>query len=100
MFLWGIVIACTAAVKGYAGLMVIRIFMGVFDAGIPPALMLISSQYYRKDEQTIRYAYWFSSIGICLILGGLISYGFQFVHSEILAGWRMLLLHSPRMVLS
>ncbi|KAK4619572.1 hypothetical protein CLAFUW4_11343 [Fulvia fulva] len=92
MFLWGIIIALTAAVKNYAGMMVIRIFMGVFDAGIPPALMLLSSQYYRKDEQMIRYAYWFSSIGICLILGGLISYGFQFVHTVTLEGWRIMFL--------
>lgn len=88
MLLWGIVISCTAAVKTYPQLIGIRVLMGLFDAGIPPSLMLISSQYYRKDEQAARFAIWFSSVGMGIILGGLISFGFQNVRSSILASWR------------
>lgn len=88
MFLWGIVIACTAAVKNYPQLIAVRILMGITDAGMPPSLMLMSSQYYRKDEQAMRFAIWFSSVGVAMIAGGLISFGFQFVDSDIMASWR------------
>lgn len=88
MTLWGIVNACLAAVQTYPQVMVIRLLMGIFDAAIPPSLMLLSAQYYRKDEQAIRYAWWFSSIGMGDILGGFISYGFQFVHNDTFQGWR------------
>ncbi|KAI5364729.1 Putative major facilitator superfamily, MFS transporter superfamily [Septoria linicola] len=92
MFCWGIVIACTAAVKSYPQLIIIRVLMGIFDAAIPPSLMLISSQYYRKDEQAARFAIWFSSVGMGYILGGLISFGFQHVHTETLESWRIMFL--------
>lgn len=88
MILWGIVISCTAAVKTYRQMLGVRILMGVFDAAIPPALMLLSAQYYRKDEQAMRYAFWFSSVGWGLICGGAISYGFQNVKTSTLEGWR------------
>jgi sugar phosphate permease len=88
MVLWGVVISCTAAVKRYPHLMGLRILMGIFDAAIAPALMLISSQYYRKDEQAARFALWFSSIGTAIIIGGAVSYGFQGVHSTVLESWR------------
>lgn len=87
MFLWGIVIACTAAVKNYPQLIAVRILMGITDAGMPPSLMLMSSQYYRKDEQAMRFAIWFSSVGCAMIAGGLISFGFQFVDSDVMASW-------------
>ena len=88
MFLWGIVISCTAAVKTYPQLIAIRILMGIFDAGIPPSLMLMSSQYYKKDEQAARFAIWFSAIGTGIVLGGLISFGFQHVETETMESWR------------
>ncbi|KAL9526752.1 Thiamine pathway transporter [Sphaerulina musiva] len=92
MFLWGIVIACTAAVKNYPQLIAVRILMGITDAGMPPSLMLMSSQYYRKDEQAMRFAIWFSSVGCAMIAGGLISFGFQFVDSDVMASWRIMYL--------
>ncbi|KXT09227.1 hypothetical protein AC579_3507 [Pseudocercospora musae] len=92
MFLWGIVISCTAAVKTYHQFLAIRILMGAFDSAIPPALMLLSAQYYRKDEQAMRYALWFSSVGWGHICGGLISFGFQHVSTSTLEGWRIMFL--------
>ncbi|KXS95098.1 hypothetical protein AC578_9593 [Pseudocercospora eumusae] len=92
MFLWGIVVSCTAAVKSYHQFLAIRILMGVFDAAIPPAVMLLSAQYYRKDEQAMRYAFWFSSVGSAQLCGGFISFGFQNVHTSTLEGWRIMFL--------
>lgn len=88
MTIWGVVNACMAAVQTYPQIMAIRLLMGIADAAIPPSLMLLSAQYYRKDEQAIRYAIWFSSIGMGDILGGFISFGSQHVTSTSFEGWR------------
>ena len=36
MFLWGITTMCQGFVKSYAGLLVCRVFLGVFEAGVFP----------------------------------------------------------------
>lgn len=88
MICWGIVVSCTAAAQSYGGMMWIRILMGIFDAAIPPALMLLTSQYYRKDEAALRFELWFTAVGSGLVFGGLISFGFQHVHTTSLEKWR------------
>ncbi|KAK4610217.1 hypothetical protein CLAFUW4_13672 [Fulvia fulva] len=88
--IWGILVTCTAAVQSYHGLVALRVLMGICDATIPPACMIISSQYYRKDEQVIRYAGWYTSVGSAMILGGLISYGFQHLTTTAIEGWRVM----------
>lgn len=88
MLCWGIVVSSTAAVQSYGSLLAIRLLMGIFDAAIPPSLMLITSQYYRKDEAALRFELWFTAVGSVIICGGLISFGFQHVHTSSLAGWR------------
>ncbi|PPJ50507.1 hypothetical protein CBER1_07739 [Cercospora berteroae] len=92
MSIWGVIIACVAAVKTYPQLLAVRLLMGACDAALVPALMLISCHYYRKDEQAARFAIWFSSIGFALITGGLISYGFQHVTTSSIDAWRIMYL--------
>ncbi|GAB7351953.1 hypothetical protein MBLNU459_g2484t1 [Dothideomycetes sp. NU459] len=90
---WGITTACHAAIESYGGLLAVRILSGVFESGIPPALMLLSSQYFTRQEQAPRFAYWYMGMGNGQILGGLISFGFQFVPAHVpLAGWRIMFL--------
>ncbi|CAK3823547.1 MFS general substrate transporter [Lecanosticta acicola] len=90
VIVWGFLVTCTAAVNNYAGMLALRILLGIADASLPPSLMIISSQYYRKDEQATRFAWWFSAIGLGHILGGLISFGFQHVVHAALASWRIM----------
>ncbi|KAF2214256.1 hypothetical protein CERZMDRAFT_82991 [Cercospora zeae-maydis SCOH1-5] len=92
MSLWGIVTACVAAVNNFGQLLAIRLLLGLCDAALIPALMLISCHYYRKDEQAARFAIWFSSVGFAQIIGGLISYGFQYVTHSSLDSWRIMYL--------
>ena len=88
--IWGVLVTCTAAVQGFHGLVALRVLMGVCDATIPPACMIISSQYYRKDEQVIRYAGWYTSVGSAMIIGGLISFGFQHLTTTAIEAWRVM----------
>ncbi|CAH0058670.1 unnamed protein product [Clonostachys solani] len=90
--LWGVATACGAAAYNYRTLLVTRVFLGMFEATIGPSLMLISSQWYTKSEQALRFSFWYTGLGIGQILGGAISYGFQHIApgQASLEGWRIM----------
>lgn len=93
LFGWGITTACHAATTGYGSLLAVRILSGLFEAGVLPSLMLLSSQYFTRQEQAPRFALWFMGVGVGQMFGGLISYGFQFVSPHApMAGWRIMFL--------
>ncbi|CAI7664789.1 unnamed protein product [Penicillium bialowiezense] len=90
VFLWGVAAAASAGAQNYRGLLVARVFLGIFEATVGPSLMLISSQYYTRSEQAPRFTVWYMGLGVAQILGGLISFGFQHVHHASLEGWRIM----------
>ncbi|KAK9319179.1 major facilitator superfamily domain-containing protein [Lipomyces orientalis] len=90
--LWGIVVACHAACRTYAPLMVIRVLLGVFEACVAPALVLITGMWWTKPEQSRRTGLWYMQIGVAQIVGAAISYGFQHVNSTKIANWQILFL--------
>ncbi|KAJ6078797.1 hypothetical protein N7467_008550 [Penicillium canescens] len=92
VFLWGVAAAASSGAQSYKGLLVARIFLGIFEATIGPSLMLISSQYYTRSEQAPRFTVWYMGLGVAQILGGLISFGFQHVHHASMEGWRIMFL--------
>ena len=87
MFLWGGVTVCTVAVTSYPGLLVQRFFLGVAEAGIAPAFSLITAMWYKRREQPMRFAIWFSASGISILVGSLIFYAIGQVHGK-LHPWR------------
>jgi sugar phosphate permease len=51
--------------------------------------MLISSQYYTRSEQAPRFSFWFCGLGVAQIIGGLVSFGFQYISPIAnLSDWR------------
>ena len=93
MVIWGIITACTAAVRNYQGLLAARIMLGIFEAAIAPCLMLISSQWYTRSEQAPRFSFWYCGLGLGQIVGGVVSFGFQNVtNPSFLSGWRIMFL--------
>ncbi|THW35638.1 putative MFS transporter [Aureobasidium pullulans] len=91
LFAWGIATACVAAAKGYNSLIAARVFCGIFESGIPPSLMLMSSQWYTRREQSSRFALWYLGIGLGQVLGGLISWAFQHVSPKAsIESWRLM----------
>ncbi len=63
---------------------------GVFEATIGPSLMLISSQWYTKSEQAPRFSLWYLGLGLAQIIGGILSYAFQHIAHDAIAGWRVM----------
>lgn len=87
MFLWGGVTVCTVAVTSYQGLLVQRFFLGFTEAGIAPAFSLITAMWYKRQEQPLRFAVWYASTGIGVLVGTLLLYAIGQIHST-LAAWR------------
>lgn len=92
VILWGIATGCTAAANNYHSLLACRIILGVFEASIAPSLILISSQWYTKSEQAPRFGVWYCGLGAGQIIGGLVSYLFQQVKHQVIAGWQIMFL--------
>ena len=78
-FFWGIVVAMTAACSNFAGLMTVRILLGVAEATITPAFMYLTSTWYTRDEMPTRVGIWFAGNSV----GGLLSSLMAFVVGHI-----------------
>ncbi|TVY80879.1 putative transporter [Lachnellula suecica] len=72
---WGTTLACFSTVKSFAGAVVVRLLLGVFEASVSPGWVLFTSQWYTKKEQVVRVAWWGSFNGFAQIFGGLVAYG-------------------------
>ena len=91
LFGWSIATACTAAATDYSSLLAARIFSGLFEAGIPPSMMLISGQWYTKQEQVIRFVWWYMGTAGGQVVGGFVSWCFQHISPHAaLHGWRVM----------
>jgi len=91
LILCGVATAASAAARNYQTLLVARTFLGCFEGTIPPSLILLSSQWYTKPEQALRFSFWYLGLGAGQILGGCVSFGFQHVPSSAaLPPWRIM----------
>lgn len=62
-----------AVVKNYKHLVVLRIFVGVFEAGFAPAMLLLMSSWYRREEQSKRFGIYISAAILSGAFGGLLA---------------------------
>lgn len=90
--LWGIIVTVTSACHSYAGLVTTRVLLGCFESAVAPSLMLITTMWYKKNEQPPRVGIWYLGTGTGAIVGSLLSYAFQNVHSSSLYSWQILFL--------
>lgn len=72
---WGTVLLCTAACKDFAGLAVCRFLLGVFEAVITPAFMLIVAQWFDREKQPGRAGLFYCFNGVGSMFGGILFYG-------------------------
>lgn len=86
---WGVSQAAMAACHSYSGLLATRFFLGLFEAGCLPLFSVITNQWYRRSEQPIRVAAWYSTNGVATIVGSALSYGLGHIKSEALRSWQM-----------
>lgn len=95
IILWGLVLACFAAVKNFSGAVAIRFLLGLTESAVTPGFAFITSQWYTKAEQGLRVGIWFSFNGVAQIVGGVVAYGIAVGterHPTSLSGWQILFL--------
>ncbi|KAK6216041.1 hypothetical protein LQW54_003815 [Pestalotiopsis sp. IQ-011] len=90
--LWGIVLTLHAVVSSYSGLLAVRFFLGIFEATVTPAFVLITSMWYKQNEQGRRVGYWLSCNGLALIIMAAVGYGLSGIESAAIASWKILFL--------
>lgn len=87
---WGVVMACGGAAQNYAGFVTTRTLLGALEGAITPSFIVLTSQWYKKNEQFTRTLFWFGSNGVGTILGAAIGYALYTSRSLAISGWRVL----------
>jgi MFS family permease len=83
VLLWGIALSCMTAANSFTGLLVCRLFLGIFEAGIgkfdlarvrsslwltlkhiAPAFIAVTQMWYRRLEQPVRLGSWYAMNGV------------------------------------
>ncbi|WRT64786.1 uncharacterized protein IL334_001720 [Kwoniella shivajii] len=90
IFGWGAAQACMAAATNFSGLMACRALLGLFEAGCLPLFSIMTAQWYRRSEQPIRVAAWYSTNGIATIVAALLSFGLGHINSDKIGGWQVI----------
>jgi MFS family permease len=85
-------VACTAACDSYASLAVCRFLLGAFESAISPSLILVTSMWYKRDEQPRRIGFWYLGVGMAVMVGSLVSYGFQHYEGDKFNNWQIMYL--------
>ncbi|EON67691.1 hypothetical protein W97_06834 [Coniosporium apollinis CBS 100218] len=88
IILWGSVLALHAAAKNFAGLLVLRTLLGIFEAVCQPSFLVMSSMWYKREEQAQTVTYWYMMNGGQQIVGGLLAYCFTLIKSGPIKSWQ------------
>lgn len=91
VMLWGVVLASMAACTSYAGLMICRVLLGIFEAPVAPILVLIVAMWYRKEEQAKKISFFYVCNSLTQIFGSGVAYGASFTKGKF-ASWRIFFL--------
>ena len=83
VFLWGGSLACMAACKSFSGLAACRVFLGIFEAVIGPAIMSLTVMFYRREEQPLRVGIWYTFQGFSICVGGIVAYAIGLIKGSL-----------------
>ncbi|KAH7380256.1 major facilitator superfamily domain-containing protein [Phaeosphaeria sp. MPI-PUGE-AT-0046c] len=89
MLILGIVATCQGLTASYAGLLVCRFLMGIFEATLPAGAALLVAEYYTRKQASLRFAMFFTFgvLGPCF--SGLLAYGLREMNGiQGKEGWR------------
>ncbi|PYH76336.1 MFS general substrate transporter [Aspergillus uvarum CBS 121591] len=73
------------------GIAATRVFLGFAEACVSPAFIIITSNWYKRNEHPLRVAAWVSMNGISQIIGALLMYAVGHANLTI-ASWRAIFL--------
>ena len=91
VIIWGTILCLHATPSNYAGFIALRTLLGIFESAVTPAMVIITGQWYRAEEQFLRTAFWFACNGFGTIMGSAIAYGLATRDgSYSMEGWKVL----------
>jgi MFS family permease len=61
--LWGTVLALHSVAKNFATLVALRTLLGIFEAVCQPSFLILSSVWYRREEQAQIVTWWYMMNG-------------------------------------
>ncbi len=68
LFVWGVLAVATGFVQNFGELLVLRFLLGVAEAGIWPAILVLISHWFPAAERARAYAFWMMNIAIASII--------------------------------
>ncbi|KAM0283927.1 hypothetical protein ACHAO9_009453 [Fusarium lateritium] len=89
---WGSMALFQAACKNFAGLLVIRLLLGAFEAGFFAGAVFYLTLFYTRGELGFRIAIFFGSALLASAFSGLISFGVFHINVPHIHGWMWLFL--------
>ncbi|KAI1880537.1 hypothetical protein JX265_000777 [Neoarthrinium moseri] len=90
MFGWGSMALLQTAAKNFAGILVLRLLLGAFEAGFFAGTVFYMTLFYTRGELGFRIALFFGSALLASAFSGVISFGvFQIPDSHV-KGWMWL----------
>ncbi|KAL3425856.1 major facilitator superfamily transporter [Phlyctema vagabunda] len=76
---WSTILCLHAVTKNFVGLVVVRTLLGIFEAACQPIFVVLSSMWYKREEQAGTVTYWYMMNGAQQIVGGLLAYCFSLI---------------------
>ncbi|KAJ6615084.1 MFS general substrate transporter [Mycena sp. CBHHK59/15] len=92
IFVWGVALCFHAACKNFAGLLVVRLILGMCEGCITAGFLIVSAMFYTRKEQTLRVGYWFLMNGTAQIIAGFISFGTLHIKTTQFEPWQWLMI--------
>lgn len=92
MLIWGLISTCMGAVHSYGPLVVLRIFLGIFEAAFYPGVIFHLSCWYTREEIAKRTALFVCGSWLSGAFSGIIAWGVMDHMEGVrgLAAWRWL----------
>ena len=88
-------LCCHAAVTNAGGLYVVRAFLGLFEAGLWPGMLVHMCYWYRPDEIAPRIVLVTILGNFSAVVSGALAFGFNGVYARGLSGWKWYVSVSP-----
>ncbi|BCS18581.1 uncharacterized protein APUU_11409S [Aspergillus puulaauensis] len=70
---WGIIMTCTGLVNNYGSLMVVRVLLGIFEAGFFPGAIYLCSYWYMPKDLALRISYFYCASALSGAFSGLLA---------------------------
>ncbi len=68
VLVWGVLAILSGFVQNFGELLIVRFFLGVAEAGIWPAILVLISHWFPAAERARAYAFWIMNIAIASII--------------------------------